>query len=65
MVLWYGTAPASALFHADCGGHTSAAVDIWGGTARPYLKSSADDGAAQSAHTALEIRSGAARLTAR
>jgi peptidoglycan hydrolase-like amidase len=34
MVLWYGNGPASALFHADCGGHTSAAVDIWGGTAR-------------------------------
>ena len=25
--------PARALFHADCGGHTSTAVDVWGGAA--------------------------------
>ena len=64
MVLWYGTAPASALFHADCGGHTSAAVDIWGGTARPYLKAAVDDGAAQSAHTTWKYEAGRAQLTA-
>ena len=50
------SAPASALFHADCGGHTSTAVDIWGGTSRPYLKAAADDGAARSAHVDLAIR---------
>ena len=64
MVLWYGNGPASALFHADCGGHTSAAVDIWGGTARPYLKAAADDGAAQSAHTTWKYEAGRAQLTA-
>jgi len=64
MVLWYGNGPASALFHADCGGHTSAAVDIWGGTARPYLKGAVDDGAAQSAHTTWKYEAGRAQLTA-
>jgi stage II sporulation protein D len=49
-ILWFNAAPASALFHADCGGHTSAAIDIWGGTPRPYLASFADDGAAGKAH---------------
>jgi stage II sporulation protein D len=49
-ILWFGKGPASALFHADCGGHTSDATDIWGGTARPYLLGVADGGAAESAH---------------
>jgi stage II sporulation protein D len=52
MVLWFDTTPARALFHADCGGHISAATDVWAGTPRPYLKSSRDDGVAASAHTA-------------
>ena len=64
MVLWYGTGPASALFHADCGGHTSTAVDIWGGTVRPYLKGAADDGAARSAHTTWRYEAGRAEMTA-
>jgi stage II sporulation protein D len=51
MLLWYNKSPARALFHADCGGHTSAAGEVWGGTARPYLIASADDGAAAAAHT--------------
>ena len=49
--LWYEGRPAAALFHADCGGHTSAAGDIWGGTVRPYLLARPDDGAAAAAHT--------------
>ena len=64
MVLWYGTGPASALFHADCGGHTSAAVDIWGGTARPYLKAAVDDGAAQAAHTTWRYEAQGLEITA-
>jgi stage II sporulation protein D len=51
-VLWYDGGPARALFHADCGGHTSNAVDVWGGTARPYLIARADDGPAGDVHTA-------------
>ncbi|HJR60230.1 MAG TPA: SpoIID/LytB domain-containing protein [Vicinamibacterales bacterium] len=49
-VLWHEGAPALALFHADCGGHTSTPVDAWGGTVRPYLSGAPDDGPAEPAH---------------
>lgn len=49
-ILWYNGAPARALFHADCGGHTSNAIDIWGGQGVPYLVGISDDGAASEAH---------------
>jgi stage II sporulation protein D len=42
-ILWHKEGPARALFHADCGGHTSAAAHVWGGAARPYLAAHADD----------------------
>jgi stage II sporulation protein D len=51
-VLWYDGAAADAVFHADCGGHTSAAADVWGGVAPPYLVGTADDGPAEAAHGA-------------
>lgn len=41
-VLAYGTRPAEALFHSDCGGHTVAAEVIWGGRV-PYLVGTVDD----------------------
>jgi stage II sporulation protein D len=41
-VLAYGSRPAEALFHADCGGHTVAAEVIWGGRV-PYLVGTVDD----------------------
>lgn len=50
-VLWFGGAPANALFHADCGGHTSTATDVWGGAGSPYLVGSADDGPAGAVHS--------------
>jgi stage II sporulation protein D len=50
-ILWYNGAPATALFHADCGGHTSNAVDIWGGRGVPYLVGISDDGPASDAHS--------------
>lgn len=50
MVLWFDGAPARALFHADCGGHTSKADEVWEGEGRPYLVSNADDGPAEKAH---------------
>lgn len=43
LVLTFGGRPAQTLFHADCGGQTSAAERIWGGDARPYLRSVRDD----------------------
>lgn len=49
-VVWHDRAPAVALFHADCGGHTSTSVSAWGGTARPYLMAVPDDGPAEGAH---------------
>ena len=36
--------PIQALFHADCGGHTSTPAAVWGGTDRPYLVAQPDDG---------------------
>lgn len=49
-VLWFHDRPAEALFHADCGGRTSRADDVWSGVGQPYLISIADDGPAASAH---------------
>ena len=49
--LWFGTAPARAVFHADCGGHTSDAAAVWGGLAPAYLAGARDGGPAESAHT--------------
>jgi stage II sporulation protein D len=49
-VLWFDGGAAAALFHADCGGHTSRANDVWSGFGRPYLVSIADDGPAEDAH---------------
>ena len=34
LVLYEGL-PADAVFHADCGGWTSAAADVWGGAGHP------------------------------
>jgi stage II sporulation protein D len=41
-LLWFGAAPANALFHADCGGHTSAAAAVWGGPGASYLVGETD-----------------------
>jgi stage II sporulation protein D len=41
-VILFDDAPILALFHANCGGATSAADAIWGGTVRPYLRGVAD-----------------------
>ncbi len=51
VVLWYGSRPASTLYHADCGGYTSTADDVWGGAAAPYLVAASDDGPAEEVHT--------------
>lgn len=42
-VLQYQNRPIDALFHANCGGHTSAADAIWGGEKQPYLTSVSDE----------------------
>ena len=42
-LVWFGDQPANAVFHADCGGHTSNATAVWGGAAVPYLVAAPDD----------------------
>jgi stage II sporulation protein D len=49
-VLSFERTAVLALFHADCGGHTSSPEAVWGGTAHPYLRAAADDGPAATAH---------------
>lgn len=49
-VVWHDGAPAVALFHADCGGHTTTSVNAWGGTERSYLNAVRDEGHDDSAH---------------
>lgn len=62
-VLWFERSPATAVFHADCGGRTTAPATVWGGTSFPYLPAAADDGPADDAHNAwrYEIRQDALR----
>src|SRR5437763_6492597 len=42
-LIWFAEAPARAVFHADCGGHTSSAAAVWGGVAPAYLSGTPDD----------------------
>ena len=43
VVLTYQGRLAEGLYHADCGGFTAAADDVWGGAAVPYLIAAPDD----------------------
>jgi stage II sporulation protein D len=61
-VLWFDGAAASALFHADCGGHTTGPADVWGTAARPYLVAIDDDGPAETAHTVWRYEAGRAEV---
>jgi len=61
LVLYEGL-PADAVFHADCGGFTSAATDVWGGVGHPYLPARADDGPASGAHASWQYAVGADTL---
>lgn len=42
-ILLFDARPAETLFHADCGGHTANASDVWGGAPVPYLRGADDD----------------------
>ena len=51
MVITFADRPINAVFHADCGGHTSDAGSAWRGDSPPYLRGTPDtycvkDGAA-------------------
>lgn len=63
-ILWFGDAPARVAYHADCGGHTSNARDVWGGEPLPYLAGVADGGAARRAHATWTFETSRARLRA-
>ncbi len=56
-VLWFDGAPADALFHADCGGHTSRRPPMSGAVpSQSYLVSLPDDGPATNAHATWRVR---------
>lgn len=38
LVIAYAARPINAVFHADCGGHTSDAASVWRGASPPYLQ---------------------------
>lgn len=42
MTITDGNGPIEALFHADCGGHTSSATAVWGGPAPEHLSGVSD-----------------------
>lgn len=42
-ILVFEGRPAQTVFHADCGGHTSAAHTVWNGDPVPYLRARHDD----------------------
>jgi stage II sporulation protein D len=64
LILTFDHQPIQAVFHADCGGHTSAPAAVWGGTDRPYLVARSDDGAASAAHVEWQYQVSADALTA-
>ncbi len=49
-ILWFADAPARVVFHADCGGYTSAASAVWGGIAPAYLAGQPDNCQTGNAH---------------
>ncbi len=61
-LLWFADAPARAVFHADCGGHTSNAAAVWGGIAPAYLSGATDNGPAGNAHVDWTFESRTAAL---
>lgn len=60
-LVWFSGQAANAVFHADCGGHTSDAVAVWGGTGVPYLIAAPDICSAGHSDWALDVRATAVR----
>jgi len=63
-LIWFDGAPARAVFHADCGGHTSDAAAVWGGVTLPYLIAEKDGGPADRAHAEWTFETPASSLRA-
>jgi stage II sporulation protein D len=64
LILTFDRQPIQALFHADCGGHTSTPSAVWGGTDRPYLVARPDEGVAKEAHATWQYQVSVDVLTA-
>jgi stage II sporulation protein D len=64
VILTFGRQPIQALFHADCGGHTSTPSAVWGGADRPYLVARPDDGIATEAHAEWQYHASLEALSA-
>lgn len=62
LVVLFERRPIQALFHADCGGATSAASLVWGGPAPRYLQSVADRYCPGPAQRAWQVAVPAERL---
>jgi stage II sporulation protein D len=63
-VLWFADTPARAVFHADCGGHTSSAAAVWGGVAPAYLTGRRDAAPSTAAHAEWTFAAGDRELHA-
>jgi stage II sporulation protein D len=63
IVLRFEGRPAQALFHADCGGHTSSSGEVWGGEDQPYLASLDDEDVPSDAHVMWQYGASLAELT--
>ncbi len=63
-ILVYDGRPIQALFHADCGGRTSGADEVWGGAPVPYLTGHADDLPHHAKHMVWKYEITGARLRA-
>jgi len=64
VILTFDHQPAQALFHADCGGHTSTSAAVWGGVDRPYLVARRDEVVPKEVHTAWRFSASVADLDA-
>jgi stage II sporulation protein D len=62
-VLTFEGRAADALFHADCGGRTAAAADVWGGASVAYLQTIVDD-VPEGAHRTWRVAASAGELRA-
>ena len=62
-ILTFDGRAAEALFHADCGGHTTSAAAVWGGTAVPYLHPIVDN-VPEGAHRGWRVHAASAELRA-
>lgn len=60
-ILTFDGRAADALFHADCGGRTAAASEVWGGSSVAYLQPIVDD-VPPGAHRAWRVAVGSAEL---